>query len=514
MKKFLLENWIVMVIGVAFTTSTLFAIHNNDVIKKNQLSVQQSDMVKKTTQALLTQIMHGLDLGVRGYGLTHDEKLLTPYYEAVSVTPKIFHQLDSLLAIQNYPAREDATVVRAEIGKYISFCKGLITLANENNMEAFTRSLQEDRGYQVWAKYSNFSEPLFAFEDKLKHDSLQNYQSAIQINLLLQLCILVLGLPMLYVFVSRVNRARKQRNAVLNEVDNADRTFVFDDGREVAEINESVNTRSLQNVKCASEFVAALASDNYTVEWDGLNERNSKQNEKTLAGNLVRLRERLKHVKQDDEKRNWMNEGLTRFSEIVRMNQQDPQTLITQSISFLTTYIRAQQGSLFIAEGEAPEEYLKLSACFAFERKKHIEKRIEIGDGLIGQAYLEGQPVILKEVPNGYVKITSGLGEATPRCIAIIPMRHEDSIAAVAEFASFEEISSHQITFLQKAGEFLAVTIINSRKTVRMKTLLEEAAVREAMMREREEELRQNMEELQATQEQLARNFREKSSSN
>jgi CHASE3 domain sensor protein len=514
MKKFLSENWIVLVIGVAFITSTVFAIRNNGVIKKNQISIQQSDMVKRTTQAVLTQIMHGIDLGVRGYGLTHDEKLLVPYHKAIAVTPTIFHQIDSLLAIQNYPAREDAAAVRAEIAKYISFSKEMISLASHDDMESFTRLVQEDRGYQVWAKYSSFSEPLFVFEDRLNHDSLQNYQSAIQINLLLQICILVLGLPMLYFFVSRVNLARKQQHGVLKEVDSADRTFVFNDGQTVQEINESVNTRSLQNVKRASEFVAALASDDYSAEWNGLSEGNSKLNEKTLAGNLIRLRERLKQVKQDDEKRNWLNEGLTRFSEIVRTNQQDPQVLIAQSISFLTKYIRAQQGSLFIVEGEAPDEYLKLEACFAFERKKYVEKRIEIGEGLIGQVYLEGQPVILKEVPNGYVKITSGLGEATPSCIAIIPMRHEESIAAVAEFASFDYLSSHQISFLQKAGEFLAVTLINSRNTVRMKALLEEAALREVMMREREEELKQNMEELQATQEQLARNYREKSSSN
>ena len=84
-------------------------------------------------------------------------------------------------------------------------------------------------------------------------------------------------------------------------------------------------------------------------------------------------------------------------------------------------------------------------------------------------------------------------------------MKHEDQTVAVVEFATFNVLQPHQISFLEKAGGYLASAIISTRTTLKMKTLLSEASAREEEMRLREEELRQNMEELQATQEELMR---------
>ena len=89
--------------------------------------------------------------------------------------------------------------------------------------------------------------------------------------------------------------------------------------------------------------------------------------------------------------------------------------------------------------------------------------------------------------------------------IVIIPMKNDNETPAIAEFATFNELQEYQVTFLQKAGEYLASAISNASTTEKMKTLLQEASVREESMRQREEELRQNMEELQAIQEEMAR---------
>jgi hypothetical protein len=127
----------------------------------------------------------------------------------------------------------------------------------------------------------------------------------------------------------------------------------------------------------------------------------------------------------------------------------------------------------------------------------------------VGQAFLEGEPILLKSVPQGYTHITSGLGGQTPCCVSLIPLKHEQSTVAVIEFASFNEIAAHQIAYLERAGEFLAAAIMSTRTSFEMKRLLDEGLIREEMMKQREEELQQNMEELQATQEQLQRNSHE-----
>lgn len=508
MKRLFSDNWIIAVIGVSFIVSIGLAIRNNFTIQNNHVVQAQTDLIIQETQDILTSTMHGLDLGVRGFGLTHDERLLIPYNGAIELTPETFRRLDSLLAEQQYPDRNKLSEVKAAIDGYVHFSNEMIEHARNNEMEIFNSKLAEDRGYDVWSKYSEFSTPLLAYQEKLKQEALSEYTTAIQSNLIIQIVILILVMPMLYIFVTKVKQARKNREALLNEVDRTDRMFVFNNGIETETISEEINKRSIEHVKRASDFIASIASGVYDVEWQGLSAENAPLNKNTLAGNLINLRERLKTVKIEDEKRNWSNEGLAQFSEIVRKHQHDKEELPIKCISFLTKYIQAQQGSLFIVEGEGKEAYLNLAGCYAFDRRKWLQKRVEIGVGLVGQVFLEGESVMLKEVPAGYTTITSGLGDSTPSCIAIIPMKYEGTCVAISEFATFNELQNYQVVFLEKAGEFLASALINARNTLRMKQLLHEASERESIMQQREEELRQNMEELQATQEELVRNQR------
>jgi CHASE3 domain sensor protein len=508
MKKLLTGSLVIVVIGMAFMISTALAIRNNYIIEKHHSTQAQADVVKEKVQRILTQTMHGLDLGVRGYALTLDDKLLIPYNEAISQTASNLFSIDSLLAVQNYPSRAKLQEVKREIDAYVHFSKEMIEMAKTNQMDQFAAMLREDRGYGVWAKYSEFSTPLFQYEDRLRDESLRDYQDAIRSNLIIQIVILVLVMPILYLFVSKLNDERKRRERLQKEVDTTDRTYVFNPGDSIDE-NQDANQRSIAHVKRASEFIAAIAAGNYEVEWNGMVNGTVALNKNTLAGNLINLRERLKFVKQEDDRRNWSNEGLAQFSEIVRSNNHQHNELAVKCISFLTKYINAQQGSLFVLEEDGDGKYLNLAGCYAFNRKKWLEKRVEIGNGLIGQTYLEGEPVIIKEIPAGYTTITSGLGDATPNCIVIIPMKYEREVVAVAEFATFEEAEKHHISFLQKAGEYLASAIISTRNTSKMKTLLQDATVREEEMKQREEELRQNMEELQATQEELLRKSKE-----
>jgi putative methionine-R-sulfoxide reductase with GAF domain len=472
MKKFLQDNWIILTLGLAFVTSTILAVRNNAIIEQNHMTLQQTELVQQTTRVILTQIMHGVDLGVRGYGHTQDEQMLIPYREAIQVTPVTFKRIDSLLAIQNYAKREDANEVMAEVQAYIAMSKTMIDQAKSGDMPGFIATLKEDRGYNVWKKYSAFSTPLFEYEQKLASESLSDYKSAIHENLILQFLILILGLPMLYMFVARVNRERQRRKAVLSEVDAADRKYVFNDGVTLEVFSEEINTRSVSHVRQASDFVAALEKGEYDVKWSGLNDQNENLNQGTLAGKLIGLREKLLSLKTEDERRNWTNEGLAQFSELVRTHQHTIDKLHTQSIAYLTKYLKAQQGGIFVLQGDEGDEYLELAGCYAFDKRKFVQKRVNIGDGLIGQTFLEGQPVRMTNVPQGYTHITSGLGDANPTCITIIPMRNEDKTVAVAEFASFNKIEAHHVLFLQKAGEFLAAAIVSWRNTQKMQALL------------------------------------------
>lgn len=505
MNKFLNENWIILVIGVFLMASMTLAIRNNYVIEENHQLQQQTQLIRQRTQSILSLTMHGLDLGVRGFALTKDNAMLRPYEEAIQKTPGIFFQLDSLLQLQDYDSKA-LEAVKAEVNSYIRFSKEMVGTAQADNMPQFISMLQEDKGYDVWKKYAAFSDPLFAYEEELNKQAIANYRAAMRNNLILQISILLLAMPLLYLFIIKMRRERDGRASLLKKVEENDREFVFNSGVHHHTSASEVNDTSIRNVKKASSFITQMADGNYEVDWEDLNTENQLLNKTTLAGKLLQLRDKLKQVKQEDEKRNWVNEGLTAFSEIIRTHQQDKKALANHSVIYIANYLKAQQAGLFILEGEDNDAHLELAACYAFNRKKFLTKRINIGEGLIGQTYLEGEVVQLKVIPSGYTHITSGLGEATPRYLVIVPFKYETHIPAIIEVSSFNDLEEHHLQFLKKAGEYLASAIVNSQNTSRMKVLLENASYNEKQMRQREEELRQNMEELQATQEQLVRN--------
>ena len=144
-------------------------------------------------------------------------------------------------------------------------------------------------------------------------------------------------------------------------------------------------------------------------------------------------------------------------------------------------------------------------ACYAYERKKHLKRRVNPGDGLVGQCFLEREAVYVTTVPPGYIKITSGLGEATPSCIFLVPVKTQDEVVGMIELASFSKLKDHEKEFVQKAAENIASAILSSRTTLRIQKLLIESQQRTEELRSQEEEMRQNMEELTATQEAMRR---------
>jgi CHASE3 domain sensor protein len=510
MKKFLLKNWIVLTIGAALIASIVMAIRNKTTIDNNSALQQQSAKVKGLTKEILSETVHGLDLGLRGFALSKEQKMLIPYTKAIEQNNKLFRELESLLAEQHYSKLADLKLVEAEVNSYITLCNQMIDVVKtDTTINRVVATLKEDPGYVVWKKYDDFSRPLNAFEDSLYQQAMTNYNTAIRNNLILQVCIALLILPALYLFMSQLRKERESRQILLLEVEQNDRRLVFNPGTDRNTDAKIVIDTSIKNSQAASDFIKAMANGNYNVEWNGLTDQNRTLNNETIAGNLIDMREKLKMVKKEDEQRNWVNEGLTEFSEVVRNYQNDSKELDFRCVSFLTKHLKAQQGSLFVLEGEAPDQYLALTAAYAFDRKKWIEKKIEIGVGLLGQAFLEGDVVQIKDLPHNYTHVTSGLGGATPRHLIIVPIKYDVTTVGLMEIASFSTFEDHHIAFIKKACEFLASAILNTKTTHKMKHLLEQAQINEENMKQREEEMRQNMEELQATQEELVRKEKE-----
>jgi PAS domain S-box-containing protein len=225
-----------------------------------------------------------------------------------------------------------------------------------------------------------------------------------------------------------------------------------------------------------------------------------------LGISLAIMRDELSKVAEEDRKRNWTNEGLTKFSDILRIHGNELNKLAEHIISQLVKYLKANQGGFFIVNDTNPDDpYLELRACYAYDRKKFTQKQIMPGQGLVGQVWRERQTVYLKEVPDDYLQITSGLGDATPRFLLIVPLINDNVIAGVLEVASFHNLKDYQIAFVEQIANSIASSINNAKIVERTNVLLEDAQQMTAQMHAQEEMMRQNMEELQATQEEIIR---------
>jgi len=226
-----------------------------------------------------------------------------------------------------------------------------------------------------------------------------------------------------------------------------------------------------------------------------------------LGESLQSLKIHLDQVAKEESQRNWTNNGLASFSDILRNKQSlDFESLTNEILRQLVIYLEVNQGAIFIMEGDSPENtYLQMVACYAYNRKKHLNKRVEIGEGLVGQCVLEKQPCYMTQVPRDYVNITSGLGEATPSSVFISPLIIGDNVFGVIEIASFHMLEAFKQEFMLKLSENIAATIKTVKENDRNIVLLRSSQQQAEELKAQEEELRQNMEELEATQEEMSR---------
>jgi PAS domain-containing protein len=276
---------------------------------------------------------------------------------------------------------------------------------------------------------------------------------------------------------------------------------------ELGEINKNLYWLT-KGLLAKTEFANQIGTENYSSEFKPLGEKD------TLGIALIEMRDNLTAAKVEEEKRNkeanqrkWTNEGLNKFSEILRGNQDNFEDFNYEIISKLARYVNGSQGTIFLFSDQEnkAERYLELLAAFAYDKRKFLNKKVMPGEGLVGTVALEGETIYLKELPADYVVIGSGLGEAEPNSLLLVPLKLNKEVFGVVELASFSEFQDFEIDFIEKVGEIIASTLQSVKIAQRTQKLLSQSRRQADEMSAQEEEMRQNLEELQATQEERAR---------
>lgn len=250
-----------------------------------------------------------------------------------------------------------------------------------------------------------------------------------------------------------------------------------------------------------NSFVQAISSNNYEATLDTNDE---------LGIQLIKMRDTLKENSEMERRRIWASNGLAQIGEILRSDYKSVKELYDKILKFIVKYSGSNQGFLFLEmDDEEKKEHLELVAAYAYDRKKFLEKKVIVGEGLVGQCYLERAVIQMIDIPSDYIKITSGLGESVPTSLLIVPLIINETIYGILEMASFKKYEPHEVELIQKFAESVASTVSSVRINERTRVLLERSQQQTEEMRAQEEEMRQNMEELSATQEEMARKERE-----
>jgi len=279
---------------------------------------------------------------------------------------------------------------------------------------------------------------------------------------------------------------------------------------ELEEMSTSLN-QVVEGIRKSETFALNIGKGNFESEFQSLSDKDR------LGEALINMRDSLVESqknetqrKKEEELRNWTTGGIAKFGEILRKNQDNMKTLGYDIMSNLIDYLKVNQGALFVINDDDENDiYFTMVTAIAYGRDKYVHKDIREGDGLVGRCIYERKTIYLTEIPDDYIKITSGLGTANPKCILIVPCIINNEIYGVIEIASFTELKQYEIEFVEKLGESIASTLASVKVTEKTAKLLSDSQVKSDELTSQEEELRQNLEEMQATQEDLRRQMEE-----
>jgi CheY-like chemotaxis protein/signal transduction histidine kinase len=138
----------------------------------------------------------------------------------------------------------------------------------------------------------------------------------------------------------------------------------------------------------------------------------------------------------------------------------------------------------------AEDAVLEMQAGYGYEERKHLSTTFRLGEGLVGQCAKEKKRILLTDVPGDYVRINSGLGEAVPLSIIVLPVLFEGSLRAVVELASFSQFSVTHQAFLDSITESVGIVLNTIQAAGHTEALLKQSQSQAEELRSQQEELR------------------------
>jgi signal transduction histidine kinase/DNA-binding response OmpR family regulator/HAMP domain-containing protein len=198
----------------------------------------------------------------------------------------------------------------------------------------------------------------------------------------------------------------------------------------------------------------------------------------------------LKQTTLRNQEQDWLKSNLAQFTQMLQ-GQKDLNTVTRRILSELAQVVNAQKGMFYILEQDESfqNQKLKLFAAYAYGDEVNTSKEFSLGQGLVGQCALQKERILLTNVPKDYIKIGSGLGEASPVNLIVLPVLFETEIKAVIELASFDAFSATHLDFLSQLTESIGIVLNTIEANSRTEDLLQQSQSLADELRRTNEEL-------------------------
>jgi signal transduction histidine kinase/HAMP domain-containing protein/ActR/RegA family two-component response regulator len=271
-------------------------------------------------------------------------------------------------------------------------------------------------------------------------------------------------------------------------------------------LTESVNGLA-SNLTTQVRAIAAVASAVAEGDLTQSITVNARGEVAELKDNINLMVANLRETTSANREQDWLNTNLARLSSLMQ-GHRDPHEVARLIMSELTPLVSAQYGAFYLATGDedttgAAAESMEFKRIAAYGFHKSGLTSFTLGEGLTGQAALDKTRILIGNAPPGYVTVGSGLGEASPTSVVVLPILFEDQVLGVLELASLHKFSDLHLMFFDRFVPTIGVTINAIMANSRTEVLLTESQRLATQLQERSDELQRQQGELRRSNAEL-----------
>jgi CheY-like chemotaxis protein len=431
-----------------------------NLIENSRLEAHTYEVLGKLDD-LISQLKDA-ETGQRGYLLTGEKSYLEPYITALPIIEKNLKDLERLTA-DNLSQQQRLETLETIISRRLSVIEDTINVRENQGFESARQLVLTDMGKNLMIEIRRLITEMATEErDLLTARSSATSEAAQQ-----ALTTIVLGIPLAFIILTLIGiYLTKNISQPLYEI---------------------------------SKVTEQLAVGDLSVRVSA----DKRQDEiGVLARGFNHMIANLRETTTRNEDQNWLKSNLAQFTQMLQ-GQRSLETLSTMILSELAPLIGAQQGVFYILDSDEEQPTLKLVGSYAYQERKHLSNRFRLGEGLVGQCAIEKKKIILTDVPSDYIRISSGLGEAKPLNIIVLPLLFEDQVTAVIELASFQRWSDIHLQFLEQIAQTIGVVLNAIGSDIRTQQLLQQSQALAQQLQTQQEELKQSNEQLEQQAQEL-----------